>query len=92
MKLYWPNLDKLTGKPTMNNRVYTGIAADDRRIARDLQAMGAFDQGSEDAPSYLAKKLEPLSQFITWMRWKGEVAVYGCRVGVSRTAMQKISA
>jgi len=76
----------------MNNRVYTGLEADDRRIARDLQAMGAFDQGADDSPSYLSQKLESINQFITWMRWKGEVSVYGCRVGVNRSAMQQLAA
>lgn len=65
-----------------NNMSFTGIAEDDRRIARDLMAMGAFDQGQEDQPSRLARKIEAVQQFITWMRWKGEVSVYGCRVGV----------
>ncbi len=76
----------------MNNRVYTGIVADDRRIARDLQALGAFDQGMDEQPSGFAKKLQTLSEFITWMRWKGEVGVYGCRTGVRPTPLQKVSA
>ncbi|MEH6471998.1 MAG: hypothetical protein V7752_12185 [Halopseudomonas sp.] len=76
----------------MNNRVYTGIADDDRRIARELQAMGAFDSAAVDEPSRIAKMLETVGQFITWMRWKGEVSVYGCRVGVARTPSQSLSA
>ncbi len=67
-----------------SNRVYTGIADDDRRIGRDLMAIGAFDQGEENRPSWLAKQFEAVNQFVTWMRWKGEVSVYGCRVGVDR--------
>ena len=27
------------------------------------------------------KAFEAAGEFITWMRWKGEVGVYGCRVG-----------
>ncbi len=66
------------------NMVFTGIAADDRRITRDLMAMGAFDQAEQERPSMLSKQLKAVQQFITWMRWKGEVSVYGCRVGVDR--------
>ena len=71
-----------------NNMVFTGLESDDRRITGELMAMGAFNQSEPDQPSFLAKKLEPLTQFITWMRWKGEVSVYGCRVGVDRATRQ----
>ncbi|OMH25800.1 hypothetical protein [Motiliproteus sp. MSK22-1] len=64
----------------MNNRVFTGLPDDDRRIARDLQAMGAFESSTEDKESSFSKAIEAVAQFITWMRWKGEVNVYGCRV------------
>lgn len=65
----------------MKNTVYTGIANDDRRIAAELQAMGAFDQAQADEPSTMDKALSAAGEFLTWMRWKGEVGVYGCRVG-----------
>lgn len=66
----------------MNHQIYTGLADDDRRIARDLQAMGAFD-GVETASSegLFSATLEAIAGFVTWLRWKGEVSVYGCRVG-----------
>lgn len=61
---------------------YTGVANDDRRIAEELQAMGAFD-GIEAKESMLSHAMEAVGQFLTWMRWKGEVGVYGCRVGAA---------
>ncbi|WP_372830923.1 hypothetical protein [Pontibacterium sp.] len=67
----------------MKNTVYTGIANDDRRIAAELQAMGAFDQAQADEKSALVKAIEAAGEFVTWMRWKGEVGVYGCRVGAA---------
>lgn len=67
-----------------NDMNFTGLKSDDRRITRDLMAMGAFDSSEPDQPSFLAKQLEAIGQTITWMRWKGEVSVYGCRVGVDR--------
>ena len=67
----------------MKNTVYTGIANDDRRIAAELQAMGAFDQAQADEKSVLVKAIEAAGEFVTWMRWKGEVGVYGCRVGAA---------
>ena len=63
------------------DRAYTGIKADDRRINRELLAMGAFDTPQADPPSKLSQALEAVEQFVTWMRWKGEASVYGCRVG-----------
>jgi len=66
----------------MKNMVFTGVADDDRRIAAELQAMGAFDQPLQSA-SRLQALLEPVAQFLTWMRWKGEYSVYGCRVGAT---------
>ena len=67
-----------------NNMVFTGLAADDRRIARDLMAMGAFDQVQEEQPSLFSRQIKTVQSFITWMRWKGEISVYGCRIGVDR--------
>ena len=64
----------------MNNKVFTGLPDDDRRIARELQAMGAFEHSTEDKETSLSKAFEAITQFVTWMRWKGEVNVYGCRV------------
>ncbi|MCW8884673.1 MAG: hypothetical protein OQK12_05375 [Motiliproteus sp.] len=73
----------------MRQMVFTGIADDDRRIARELQAMGAYDQPFEEGPSVLAKFLEPVTNFITWMRWKGEVNVYGCRVAAQQARIEE---
>lgn len=67
----------------MTQQIYTGIANDDRRIAAELQAMGAFDQPAEQPDSRLATLLHAVGQFLTWLRWKGEYGVYGCRVGAS---------
>ncbi len=63
---------------------YTGLADDDRRIARELQAMGAFDAPAADPHSRLTAALNAIGDFLTWMRWKGEISAYGCRIGVSR--------
>lgn len=60
---------------------FTGIANEDRRISEELHAMGAFDQSQPDQISALSHTFEVIGQFVTWMRWKGEVSVYGCRVG-----------
>ena len=65
----------------LNGMKFTGVANDDRRIPGELQAMGAFDQSQEDTHSVVGQVLEAIGQFITWTRWKGEVGVYGCRVG-----------
>jgi len=65
----------------MKKMVFTGVECDDRRIAGELQSMGYFDEQREDEKSVLAKAFEATGNFITWMRWKGEVNVYGCRVG-----------
>ncbi|MEH6627023.1 MAG: hypothetical protein V7739_11295 [Motiliproteus sp.] len=73
----------------MNRMVFTGIADDDRRIARDLQAIGAFDQPMVKEPSALSKLFEPVTEFITWMRWKGEVNVYGCRVAAQQARVEE---
>ncbi|MCV6587926.1 MAG: hypothetical protein OIF57_02685 [Marinobacterium sp.] len=67
----------------MNQTTFTGVAADDRRIAAELQAMGAFDQPEIHEPSAINRMFEPVTQFLTWMRWKGEYGVYGCRVGAT---------
>jgi len=65
----------------MNHPSYTGVTNDDRRIAAELQAMGAFDGSDSDQRSALEQLVDAISAFVTWMRWKGEVSVYGCRVG-----------
>lgn len=65
----------------LNGMKFTGVNCDDRRIAGELQAMGAFDNPAPEKDSKLALMIEAVGQFITWMRWKGEVGVYGCRVG-----------
>ena len=65
----------------LNNLKFTGVANDDRRIANELMAMGAFDNNEAAATTTSLQVFEAIGQFITWMRWKGEVGVYGCRVG-----------
>lgn len=65
----------------MKQSVFTGIECDDRRIASELQAMGYYDECGSDQKSTISTLFEALSSFVTWMRWKGEVGVYGCRVG-----------
>jgi len=62
---------------------YTGIANDDRRIHQELIAMGYADQPLQAEPGAVAKLLTQASEFLTWMRWKGEVGVYGCRIGAN---------
>lgn len=66
----------------LNGMKFTGVANDDRRIAAELQAMGAFE-GQEEKVSIFSQMVEAVGQFVTWMRWKGEVGVYGCRVGAA---------
>jgi len=75
----------------MSHKVFTGIANDDRRIAAELQAMGAFDQPAEEQHSLLGDMVEAVGQFITWMRWKGEYGVYGCRVGATAAYQQEMA-
>ena len=65
----------------MKKMVFTGVECDDRRIAGELQAMGYFDEPRDEQKSLLSKVIEATGNFVTWMRWKGEVGVYGCRVG-----------
>ncbi|MDO6564481.1 hypothetical protein Q4488_13910 [Amphritea sp. 1_MG-2023] len=65
----------------MKQSVFTGVACDDRRIANELQAMGYYDEYGSEKSSLMSTLLTAVSGFITWMRWKGEVGVYGCRVG-----------
>ena len=62
---------------------FTGIANDDRRIQAELQAMGAFNNAKEKKPSPISEMFDTIARFTEWMRWKGEVSVYGCRVGAS---------
>ncbi|BBB25833.1 hypothetical protein [Amphritea japonica] len=64
----------------MKNMVFTGVECDDRRIAGELQAMGYCESHTEESKSTFSKLLEAVGNFVTWMRWKGEVGVYGCRV------------
>ncbi|WP_210395881.1 hypothetical protein [Motiliproteus sediminis] len=66
----------------MNPISYTGLADDDRRINRELQAMGAFD-GHPEQPTQLALLWRSLVDFMRWMRWKAEISANGCRLGVS---------
>lgn len=73
----------------LNGMNFTGVANDDRRIAEELQAMGAFDQSAEIKESVLSQAVEAVGQFLTWMRWKGEVGVYGCRVGAAYARRQE---
>ncbi len=73
----------------MKNQYYTGIASDDRRIQQELQAMGAFDNGDAVQNSSEKGWLTSIAQFVTWMRWKGEVGVYGCRVGAASARRQE---
>lgn len=60
---------------------YTGIPNDDRRIHQELIAMGYADQPCKAEAGALSKLLSQTADFLTWMRWKGEVGVYGCRIG-----------
>ena len=60
---------------------YTGIANDDRRIHQELIAMGYADTPYQAEAGALSKLLSQAADFLTWMRWKGEVGVYGCRIG-----------
>ncbi|WP_207061260.1 hypothetical protein [Motiliproteus sp. SC1-56] len=71
---------------------YTGLPNDDRRIAEELSAMGAFDNPAPEASGRLAALLESVGMFLTWLRWKGEVGVYGCRVGAEWARRQEAMA
>lgn len=51
--------------------------------------MGCFDEAREDKKSALAKIIEATGNFITWMRWKGEVSVYGCRVAADHARLME---
>lgn len=73
----------------MNQPNYTGLPQDDRRITAELQAMGAFNQATAAPSSTLTSTLKNIGQFITWLRWKGEVSVYGCRVGAQYARQQE---
>ncbi len=73
----------------MRPQVFTGIPNDDRRIARELQAMGAYDAPQAEPQTLLSRHLEAIGQFVTWLRWKGEVGVYGCRVGADYARRQE---
>ncbi|RTE64751.1 hypothetical protein EH243_15320 [Amphritea opalescens] len=64
----------------MKQSVFTGVECDDRRIASELQAMGYYDEYGNETTSTISSMFAAVSGFITWMRWKGEVGVYGCRV------------
>ncbi|MGB0468483.1 MAG: hypothetical protein ACPGF7_13275 [Pontibacterium sp.] len=74
----------------MNNSIFTGLPDDDRRINSELQAMGAFDKPLPEKPSTLKQAFSYAGELITWMRWKGEVGVYGCRVGVTHVRRQEV--
>lgn len=68
---------------------FTGIADDDRRIAAELQAMGAFDSPQKKQASSIAQMFDAIAQFAEWTRWKGEVGVYGCRVGAAHARREE---
>jgi hypothetical protein len=86
-------LTLVTAMQFNHDRSYTGIQADDRRINRELQAMGAFDTPSQENLSLLGRMLESIGEFFTWMRWKGEIATNGCRLGADYArALEKVAA
>ncbi|MGB2130654.1 MAG: hypothetical protein ACPHXW_04450 [Marinobacterium sp.] len=71
----------------MNMKHYTGLANEDRRIHQELVAMGYTD--AVEAPvsqSAIAKAFNQLTDLLTWMRWKAEISVNGCRIGAPRRA------
>lgn len=68
----------------MNQKHYTGLANEDRRIHQELVAMGYTDAEASESQGALAKLFNQLTDLLTWMRWKGEVGVYGCRIGAPR--------
>lgn len=74
----------------MKSNQYTGIPNDDRRIHQELIAMGYADQPYQAEAGTLSKLFAQTADFLTWMRWKGEVGMYGCRIGVS--ASQRMAA
>ncbi|MBN0987285.1 hypothetical protein [Amphritea pacifica] len=78
----------------MKQSVFTGIECDDRRIASELQAMGYYDEYGSESQSAVSRVIDAVGNFVTWMRWKGEVGVYGCRVGAdyARYMEAKVSA
>ena len=65
----------------MNVKHYTGIPNEDRRIHQELVAMGYTDCSEEQGPGAFARLLKQAGDVLTWMRWKGEIAVSGRRIG-----------
>jgi hypothetical protein len=45
--------------------------------------MGYADQPYKGESGAVSKMLAQAADFLTWMRWKGEVGVYGCRIGAN---------
>lgn len=72
----------------MNHTHYTGLANEDRRIHQELVAMGYTDADASNSQSVVAKAFNQIRDLLTWMRWKAEVGVYGCRIGAPRHACQ----
>lgn len=68
----------------MNMKHYTGIASDDRRIHQELIAMGYTDADAPVNQDRAAKAFNQLVDLLTWMRWKAEISVNGCRIGAPR--------
>ncbi|MBR9827712.1 MAG: hypothetical protein GYB41_03545 [Oceanospirillales bacterium] len=69
----------------MNEKHYTGIPHEDRRIHLELVAMGYTECSEEHGPSACARLLKQVGELLTWMRWKGEIAVSGHRIGAHVT-------
>ncbi|MBA4502763.1 hypothetical protein [Marinobacterium marinum] len=65
----------------MNKKHYTGFPNEDRRIHLELVAMGYTECSQEQGPGAFARWFKQVGDLLTWMRWKGEIAVSGHRVG-----------
>ncbi|GAA0695449.1 hypothetical protein GCM10009104_23980 [Marinobacterium maritimum] len=65
----------------MNEKHYTGFPNEDRRIHLELVAMGYTECSEEQGPGAFARLLKKAGELLTWMRWKGEIAVSGHRIG-----------
>lgn len=69
----------------MHMKHYTGLYHDDRRIHQELVAMGYTESCKAQARSAFARRLQQVGEFLTWLRWKGEIAVCGHRIGAHVT-------
>lgn len=69
----------------MSEKHYTGIPHEDHRIHLELVAMGYTERSEEHGPGAFARLFKQAGEFLTWMRWKGEIAVSGHRVGAHVT-------